>query len=164
MSANDPAKSESTASQRYRGERTSDGNRQPTGTEVRARDTAWKKSSLRQRPKSVNSEDAPRRSRAASTLRVPARRPDAQHTLPPGQHQLADREPPTFRSLWEISFVECLLTSSGFVVAGILILAFGLDLLTGIPFHRHSVLMDVGTIICASLLAYLSWHTYRGLH
>jgi len=164
MSAIDSVRSEPASSEHYRGERAGRGNRQPTGIGINARDTARKNSSLRQRPKNLNTQGASRQSRAASTSRVPAGRPDAQHTLPPVQHQLADREPPTFRSIWEIAFVECLLISSGFVVAGILILAFGLDLLTGIPFHRHSILMDVGVTVCAGILAYLSWHTYRGLH
>jgi NADH:ubiquinone oxidoreductase subunit 6 (subunit J) len=50
---------------------------------------------------------------------------------------------------------------SGYVVAALLVLIFGMDLATGIPFKRSGVPWDVGAIICALLLVYLSWSTMR---
>jgi threonine/homoserine/homoserine lactone efflux protein len=49
----------------------------------------------------------------------------------------------------------------GAVIAGLLLLIFGLDLGTGFPFHRANLFMDIGTILCALTLAYLSWSTIR---
>jgi hypothetical protein len=49
----------------------------------------------------------------------------------------------------------------GMVVAGLLLLMFGLDLAIGIPFSKHSILMDVGFAVAAAILADLSWATYR---
>lgn len=53
------------------------------------------------------------------------------------------------------------LTISGFAVAGLLILVFGLDLALGIL--NGSKTMDAGFVVCALILAYLSWNTWRGL-
>ena len=55
------------------------------------------------------------------------------------------------------------LTISGMVVAGLLALIFILDLASGIPFKKASTFMDVGFLICAFALAYLSWSTFREL-
>jgi len=55
------------------------------------------------------------------------------------------------------------LTVLAAVVACVLIVLFGLDLALGWPFARHSVLMDVGFVICGGLLAYLSWNAYQDL-
>jgi len=52
---------------------------------------------------------------------------------------------------------------TGFIIAGLLVLLFGLDLAIQWPFHRYSLLMDVTYCICGALLMYLSWHTYREL-
>jgi hypothetical protein len=49
----------------------------------------------------------------------------------------------------------------GTVVAVLLFLVFGLDLAIAFPFHRHSMPMDVGTLICAALLGYVSWTALR---
>jgi hypothetical protein len=49
----------------------------------------------------------------------------------------------------------------GMVVAGLLLLMFGLDLASGIPFSKHSPLMDIGFVVAAGILGYLSWATYR---
>ncbi len=49
----------------------------------------------------------------------------------------------------------------GMAVAAILLLLFGLDLGLGIPFGKVSMMMNVGFIICAVVLAYLSWSTFR---
>ena len=49
----------------------------------------------------------------------------------------------------------------GTVVAVLLLLIFGLDLATGIPFNTASKTMDGAIIVCSLLLAYLSWSTMR---
>jgi hypothetical protein len=59
--------------------------------------------------------------------------------------------------------VERGLTILAFAIAILLVLLFGFDLATGWPFHRHSLLMDVGYLACGTLLTYLSWNTYQGL-
>ena len=45
----------------------------------------------------------------------------------------------------------------GIAVAVLLLLLFGLDLSLQIPFGRESVAMDVGFIVCAVALGYISW-------
>jgi hypothetical protein len=51
---------------------------------------------------------------------------------------------------------------AGLVVAILLALIFVLDLALGIPFHRASPwIMDLGVILCAGILGYLSWATFR---
>ncbi|MBN1393751.1 MAG: hypothetical protein JW959_01785 [Pirellulales bacterium] len=49
----------------------------------------------------------------------------------------------------------------GTVVAVLLLLVFGLDLVVGIPFHRTSMVMDVGCVICSLALGYISWATLK---
>lgn len=49
----------------------------------------------------------------------------------------------------------------GTVVAVLLILVFGLDLAIGVPFGRVNTIMDVGFLICAGILGFLSWSTMR---
>jgi hypothetical protein len=49
----------------------------------------------------------------------------------------------------------------GMVVAVIFLLVFSLDLALQTPFGRASWIADVGFIICAILLGYMSWLTYR---
>lgn len=53
------------------------------------------------------------------------------------------------------------LTIVGMVVAGLVGLVFILDLALSIPFDRASILMDVGAVISAGLLGYLSWDAMR---
>jgi hypothetical protein len=53
------------------------------------------------------------------------------------------------------------LTIVGMVVAGIVGLIFAVDLAVQIPFDRASWLMDVGALIAAGLLGYLSWDAMR---
>lgn len=55
------------------------------------------------------------------------------------------------------------LTIAGMVVAGLLVLMFGLDLAIGIPFGKASMAMDLAILICAAALGYMSWSTYREL-
>lgn len=49
------------------------------------------------------------------------------------------------------------MTIVGMVVAGLVALVFVLDLAIGIPFSKASLTMDLGGIIAAVLLGYLSW-------
>jgi hypothetical protein len=42
-----------------------------------------------------------------------------------------------------------------------LLLVFALDLGMGFPFKKVSVTMDVGFVICALALSYMSWATLR---
>lgn len=49
----------------------------------------------------------------------------------------------------------------GMAVAILLVIFFLLDLIAGIPFRRASYLMDVMMLICAAILAYVSWSTFR---
>ncbi len=55
------------------------------------------------------------------------------------------------------------LAISGLVVSLLLLLIFGLDLAIAIPFGRSVKVMDIGFVISALLLAYMSWSTYREL-
>jgi len=56
---------------------------------------------------------------------------------------------------------------SGMVISFLLLLIFGLDLVTavmlknGFPFGGASWLMDAGFIVCSAVLGYLSWTTLR---
>jgi hypothetical protein len=49
----------------------------------------------------------------------------------------------------------------GIVVAGLLLLLFGLDLIIKFPFGQTHFWMDVCFILCAAVLGYLSWMTFR---
>lgn len=58
------------------------------------------------------------------------------------------------------------LTIFTMIVAAFLVLVFGLDLFTGIPFNRPESagpLIDVSFVLCGLLLAYISWTTFREL-
>ena len=49
----------------------------------------------------------------------------------------------------------------GTVVAVLLLLVFGLDLAVGFPFHRVSLTMDIGCLLCSVILGYMSWTTLK---
>ena len=59
------------------------------------------------------------------------------------------------------------LTITGVVISAVILPLFLLDLIAArvipalAPFKGASLLMDVSFIICAAILAYLSWTTYR---
>ena len=53
------------------------------------------------------------------------------------------------------------LSISGIVIAIVLLLLFGLDLAVGFPFSKASMAMDIGFVVAALLLGYLSWSTFR---
>lgn len=47
------------------------------------------------------------------------------------------------------------------IVAICLLLVFGIDLAVGFPFRQISLVMDIGFVICALVLAYMSWGAFR---
>ena len=49
----------------------------------------------------------------------------------------------------------------GMVIAVLLLFLFGLDLALGIPFGSASGMMDIGFLVAAVILGYLSWATFR---
>jgi hypothetical protein len=53
------------------------------------------------------------------------------------------------------------LTISGMIVAVLFLILFGLDLALGLPFGKASLKMDIAFVICALLLGFLSWTTFR---
>ena len=53
------------------------------------------------------------------------------------------------------------LTIGGMVVAILLLILFSIDLAIGIPFKRASLVMDVSFVLCAIMLGYLSWSTFK---
>jgi high-affinity Fe2+/Pb2+ permease len=53
------------------------------------------------------------------------------------------------------------MTILGMVVAGLVGLVFVLDLAVGIPFDRANMVMDIGALIAAAILGYLSWDALR---
>jgi hypothetical protein len=55
------------------------------------------------------------------------------------------------------------LTITGFVVASLILILFGLDLATSWPFQKASMAMDICFLLCAGILGYLSWNTLRDL-
>jgi hypothetical protein len=55
------------------------------------------------------------------------------------------------------------LTILGLVVACLLFLLFGLDLVLKVPFNQMNMPMDIGFVICSLLLAYLSWSAFRDI-
>ena len=50
---------------------------------------------------------------------------------------------------------------AGMIVAGLLAFVFTADLAVGIPFGRVGTLTDVGFLVSALILAYLSWNAFR---
>lgn len=53
------------------------------------------------------------------------------------------------------------LTIFGMVVAGLIVLIFGLDLAVGVPFGGPSMVMDICFLVAALILAYMSWMAFR---
>ena len=53
------------------------------------------------------------------------------------------------------------MTIFGMVVAGLLTLVFALDLIVGIPFQGAKWGMDLGVLIAAAILGFLSFTTFR---
>lgn len=46
-------------------------------------------------------------------------------------------------------------------ISVLLLAVFGLDLATTIPFGRDPIAMDIGFLIAAGILGYLSWSSLR---
>jgi hypothetical protein len=55
------------------------------------------------------------------------------------------------------------MTISGMVVAALLVLIFGADLAIQIPFDGANSTMDMGALVAAAILGYLSFSSYREL-
>ncbi|MBN1854197.1 MAG: hypothetical protein JW829_15825 [Pirellulales bacterium] len=53
------------------------------------------------------------------------------------------------------------MTIAGLVVSSLLALVFALDLFIEFPFHRVSMVMDIGFLISSLVLGFLSWTTLR---
>jgi hypothetical protein len=53
------------------------------------------------------------------------------------------------------------LTISGMVVSALVLLIFLLDVFLGWPFGKISMIMDIGFILSAGGLGYLSWSAYQ---
>lgn len=50
---------------------------------------------------------------------------------------------------------------AGMIVAGLLAFVFIADLAIGVPFSRVGTMTDVGFLVSALILAYLSWNAFR---
>lgn len=53
------------------------------------------------------------------------------------------------------------LSMSALIVAILIVLVFGIDLATSIPFKTPDTTMEIGFVIGGILLAVMSWFTYR---
>ncbi len=53
------------------------------------------------------------------------------------------------------------LTILGMVIAVLIFALFGLDLATPLVFSKANIAMDIGAMLSAAILGYLSWATYR---
>lgn len=56
---------------------------------------------------------------------------------------------------------EKILTLVSMVVAGILTLIFGLDLVLGLPFGRANIVLDIMFLLGGALLLWQGYETYR---
>ena len=50
---------------------------------------------------------------------------------------------------------------AGMVAAGLLLAMFAADLVLGIPFGGQQMLTDIGFVVSAAILGYLSWNALR---
>ena len=50
---------------------------------------------------------------------------------------------------------------TGMVIAIVVLLLFLLDLILKFPFQRASALMDIVFTLCAAILGFISWTTFR---
>jgi hypothetical protein len=50
---------------------------------------------------------------------------------------------------------------SGVVVAVLLVLFFGIDLASGFPFARVSIVLDSAMVLAAAMLGAIGWTTFR---
>lgn len=50
----------------------------------------------------------------------------------------------------------------GMAISVLVLIVFGLDAAMGFPFNQAAgVVTDIGFVICAAVLAYMSWNTLR---
>jgi hypothetical protein len=63
-------------------------------------------------------------------------------------------KPPSPRGVTRVSKV---LSFSGLIVSGLIVILFVADLAAAFPFQRKSVAADVGFILSGLIVAYLSW-------
>ena len=49
---------------------------------------------------------------------------------------------------------------AGMVIAGLLVLVFGLDVALKIPFSGAQPMMDIGFVVSGAILGYLSWNAF----
>lgn len=54
-----------------------------------------------------------------------------------------------------------ILSIFGMAISAVLLIIFGMDLAMGFPFDGQSGMMDIGFLICAATLGYLSWNAFR---
>lgn len=50
---------------------------------------------------------------------------------------------------------------AGMVIAIVVFLLFLLDLIVKVPFQRASLVMDLVFVLCAGVLGFISWTTFR---
>jgi len=54
-----------------------------------------------------------------------------------------------------------ILSIFGMAVSAVLLVIFGMDLAMKFPFDGQSGAMDIGFLICAAVLGYMSWNSFR---
>jgi len=53
------------------------------------------------------------------------------------------------------------MTIVGMVVAGLLVVLFGVDLFAGFPFGTEGKTMNIGALLAGAILGYISFTTFR---
>jgi hypothetical protein len=68
-------------------------------------------------------------------------------------------------ALPQVAFMPKAFCIAGAVVAILLLVIFGADLIPGVgfPFGGQSMTIDIGMVVCSLMLGYISWATYRTL-
>ena len=57
--------------------------------------------------------------------------------------------------------MEKWLCLTSMAIAGIVLIAFALDMAIGIPFGKLSFVVDIVAVLAAGLVGYLGWESYR---
>lgn len=55
------------------------------------------------------------------------------------------------------------LTILGMVVAGLIAVAFGMDLVMAFPFGGANTMIDIGFLTVGLIVGYLSWNAFRDI-
>jgi hypothetical protein len=50
---------------------------------------------------------------------------------------------------------------AGMAIAGLIVVLFALDLISGTPFGGQSKMTDIAFVICGGILGYLGWNAFR---